>query len=276
VYSIKRKIAILILAIMTAFIYVPKLVSADDKPPVLITIIDTMVGTDAFGRLVAYGQGGHSTIGAAIGSALSMSTNPGIGLGIGSGGNGYRPNVMIAIWTHETIDSSAALAAVKSLIGASSNPITTNGDCAIACDGTTQTTVPETTTTTTTTVPETTTATTTTVVSETNTIASETTTTTVVPETTTTTVVPETTITTVVPTTTTTTVAPVIVLSSDIQYNTNTIKLFFSDAKSSSIVTKNFTKSKKTNKTTKNFTKSKKTNKIKTKILIKNKITIRR
>jgi len=267
VYSIKRKIAILILAIMTAFIYVPKLVSADDKPPVLITIIDTMVGTDAFGRLVAYGQGGHSTIGAAIGSALSMSTNPGIGLGIGSGGNGYRPNVMIAIWTHETIDSSAALAAVKSLIGASSNPITTNGDCAIACDGTTQTTVPETTTTTTTTVPETTTATTTTVVSETNPIASETTTTTVVPETT---------ITTVVPTTTTTTVAPVIVLSSGIQYNTNTIKLFFSDAKSSSIVTKNFTKSKKTNKTTKNFTKSKKTNKIKTKILIKNKITIRR
>ncbi len=248
-YSIKRKIAILILAIMTAFIYVPKLVSADDKPPVLITIIDTMVGTDAFGRLVAYGQGGHSTIGAAIGSALSMSTNPGIGLGIGSGGNGYRPNVMIAIWTHETIDSSAALAAVKSLIGASSNPITTNGDCAIACDGTTQTTVPETTTTTTTTVPETTTATTTTVVSETNPIASE---------------------------TTTTTVAPVIVLSSGIQYNTNTIKLFFSDAKSSSIVTKNFTKSKKTNKTTKNFTKSKKTNKIKTKILIKNKITIRR
>jgi hypothetical protein len=66
------------------------------------------------------------------------STVPGIGFGIGSGGNGYRPNVMIVIWTDETIDLDSARAAIKSFINVPSDPVTTNGDCAIACDGTTQ------------------------------------------------------------------------------------------------------------------------------------------
>ena len=99
-------------------------------------IYDTEVGTEAFERLVQYGNGGHSTLGQALADAGVTDAAPGIGLGIGSGGNGYRPSVTLAIWTNETFDPEAARQAIKNLINTPSNPVTTNGDCAIACDGT--------------------------------------------------------------------------------------------------------------------------------------------
>jgi hypothetical protein len=80
---------------------------------------------------------------------------PGIGIMDGSGGNGFRPNYTLAIWS-DWINLSEARSAIYSLIGAGSNPTVTNGDCNISCDGTTGrqfdgTIVNETTTTTSTT-----------------------------------------------------------------------------------------------------------------------------
>jgi hypothetical protein len=59
----------------------------------------------------------------------------GIGIGDGSGGNGYRPNYTIWMW-RDGIDVTIARAAIYELVGASANPIVTNGDCNISCDGT--------------------------------------------------------------------------------------------------------------------------------------------
>jgi cell pole-organizing protein PopZ len=67
-----------------------------------------------------------------------MQTNPGIGFSIGSGGNGYRPSILIAVWTDQPFDTAAALATIKAHLNVPTNPVTTNGDCAIACDGTYQ------------------------------------------------------------------------------------------------------------------------------------------
>lgn len=140
--------------------------------PTLLTIIDTEVGTEAFERLVTYSNGGHSALGKAIAQAhqwFAVCEYVGVGIGSGSGGNGYRPNFMLALW-RDGIDIALARSAVYQLVGASSNPVVTNGDCAIACDGTIDGVAPTTTTTittTTTTLAPTTTTTTTVAVSET-------------------------------------------------------------------------------------------------------------
>ena len=137
------------------------------QQPTLLTIIDTEVGTEAFERLVTYSNGGHRSLGIAISQAhqwFAVCEYVGVGIGSGSGGNGYRPNFMLALW-REGIDIALARSAVYQLVGASSNPVTTNGDCAISCDGTIGGVAPTTTTTTlaptTTTTPTTTVATTT-------------------------------------------------------------------------------------------------------------------
>jgi hypothetical protein len=133
--------------------------------PLILTIIDTEVGTDAYQRLVTYSNGGHKALGMAIASSynyLDKCQYIGIGIGDGSGGNGFRPNYTLAIW-YEGVDLSVARSAIYSLIGASSNPVVTNGDCNISCDGTTGRQFDGTIATTTTTIPETTTTTTTTV-----------------------------------------------------------------------------------------------------------------
>ena len=136
------------------------------QQPTLLTIIDTEVGTEAFERLVTYSNGGHSALGKAIAQAHSwfgVCEYVGVGIGSGSGGNGYRPNFMLALW-RDGINIALARSAVYQLVGASSNPVVTNGDCAIACDGTIDGVIPTTTTTTTTTLAPTTTTTTTTTV----------------------------------------------------------------------------------------------------------------
>jgi len=123
-----------------------------------LTIIDTEVGTDAYQRLVSYGSGGHKALGMAIAGSYDYFGEcqyAGIGIMDGSGGNGYRPNFTLAIW-HDGIDLSKAREVIYSLIGASTAPIVTSGDCNISCDGSngrqfdgTTTTIETTTTTTT-------------------------------------------------------------------------------------------------------------------------------
>ena len=126
---------------------------ADNQEPILIQISDTDIGTEAFEQLISHGNGGHAAIGAILGNAQNMLSNPGIGFSIGSGGNGDRPSIIIAVWTNQPFNVSAGLDTIKSHFNVPINPVTTNGDCAIACDGTTQ---PEEviTTTTTTTLPQ--------------------------------------------------------------------------------------------------------------------------
>jgi hypothetical protein len=119
------------------------------QQPTVITIIDTEIGTEAFERLVTYSNGGHSALGKAIAKAhqwFAVCEYVGVGIGHGSGGNGYRPNFMLALW-RDGIDTALARSAVYQLVGASSNPVVTNGDCAIACDGTVNGVAPTTTTT---------------------------------------------------------------------------------------------------------------------------------
>ena len=133
--------------------------------PVRVYIIDTEVGTQAFERLEAYSNGGHSTLGRAVSQAqnwLGNCTYAGVGIGVGSGGNGFRPNITLWFYSNR-LDATQARATVMSLIGAAAVPVVTNGDCAISCDGsfnrtneTTTTTIAPTTTTavtTTTTIP---------------------------------------------------------------------------------------------------------------------------
>jgi hypothetical protein len=109
---------------------------ADNQEPILIEIKDTDIGTEAFEQLISYGNGGHAAMGAILGNAQNMLSNPGIGFSIGSGGNGYRPSILIAVWTDQPFSVSTGLATIKTYFNVPSNPVTTNGDCAIACDGT--------------------------------------------------------------------------------------------------------------------------------------------
>jgi hypothetical protein len=128
----------LFLSLFIGIFYYAEEALADNQEPILIQIYDTDIGTDAFEQLVTYGNGGHAALGAILGHAQNMQQNPGIGLGIGSGGLGYRPSVTIAVWTDAVFDKSVGLATIKNYFNVSSNPVTTNGDCAIACDGTVQ------------------------------------------------------------------------------------------------------------------------------------------
>jgi len=122
---------------VATFYYADKAL-ADNQEPILIQVYDTDIGTNAFEQLVTYGNGGHAALGAILGHAQNMQQDPGIGLGIGSGGLGYRPSVIIAVWTDAAFDKSVGLATIKSYFNVPSSPVTTNGDCAIACDGTVQ------------------------------------------------------------------------------------------------------------------------------------------
>lgn len=116
--------------------------------PTLVTIVDTEVGTPAFERLVEYANGGHRTLGLTIAEAhdwFGVCEYVGVGIGHGSGGNGFRPNFTLALW-REGIDVSLVRSAVFALIDASDNPVVTNGDCRISCDGTIDGVLPTTTT----------------------------------------------------------------------------------------------------------------------------------
>lgn len=106
------------------------------QQPTVITIIDTEIGTEAFERLVTYTNGGHRSLGIAIAQAhqwFAVCEYVGVGIGHGSGGNGYRPNFMLALW-RDGIDTALARSAVYQLVGASSNPVVTNGDCSVSCN----------------------------------------------------------------------------------------------------------------------------------------------
>ena len=143
--------------------------SPSSESPSFITILDTDIGTEAYLRLGAYSNGGHRALGIAIASKFNYFNNceyVGIGIGDGSGGNGYRPNFTLWMWRNG-VDVDIARAAIYELVGASANPVVTNGDCNISCDGTfgrqfdgtyitttTSSTTTTTTTTTSTTIPE--------------------------------------------------------------------------------------------------------------------------
>ncbi len=143
--------------------------SLPSESPSFITILDTDIGTEAYLRLGAYSNGGHRALGIAIASKFNYFNNceyVGIGIGDGSGGNGYRPNFTLWMWRNG-VDVDIARAAIYELVGASANPVVTNGDCNISCDGTfgrqfdgtyitttTSSTTTTTTTTTSTTIPE--------------------------------------------------------------------------------------------------------------------------
>jgi len=125
-------------------------IAVASQEPTLITILDTDVGTEAFERLVSYADGGHETLGRAIGQAhnwFGACEYVGVGIGYGSGGNGYRPNFTLALW-RTGIDETTTRNAVYQLIGASQNPTVTTNDCTTSCTTSTPVT-PETTTSTT-------------------------------------------------------------------------------------------------------------------------------
>jgi hypothetical protein len=112
--------------------------SPSSESPSFITILDTDIGTEAYLRLGAYSNGGHRALGIAIASKFNYFNNceyVGIGIGDGSGGNGYRPNFTLWMWRNG-LDVTIARAAIYELVGASANPVVTNGDCNISCDGT--------------------------------------------------------------------------------------------------------------------------------------------
>jgi hypothetical protein len=129
---------ILISFLFLAIFYSAEKVLADNQEPILIEIHDTDIGTAAFEQLISYGNGGHAAMGAILGDAQNMLSNPGIGFSIGSGGNGYRPSILIAVWTDQPFNPSTGLATIKNYFNVPVNPVTTNGDCLIACDGTVQ------------------------------------------------------------------------------------------------------------------------------------------
>jgi hypothetical protein len=134
----KIKLSLVTSIVFISSLFFPAIVSAETNEPQTVYIYDTELGTESYEALIEYGNGKHALIGQMLKDTGVASTVPGIGFGIGSGGNGYRPNVMIVIWTDETIDLDSARAAIKSFVNVPSDPVTTNGDCAIACDGTTQ------------------------------------------------------------------------------------------------------------------------------------------
>lgn len=150
----KIKLFLITTALLIGSLSFPAISFADNQEPILIEISDTDIGTAAYEQLISYGNGGHAAIGAILGNAQNMESNPGIGFSIGSGGNGYRPSIIIAVWTNQQFNASTGLDTIKNYFNVPSNPVTTNGDCAIACDGTTQ--VEEVVTTTTTIAPITT------------------------------------------------------------------------------------------------------------------------
>ena len=150
----KIKLFLITTALLIGSLSFPAISFADNQEPILIEIKDTDIGTEAFEQLISHGNGGHAAIGAILGNAQNMESNPGIGFSIGSGGNGDRPSIIIAVWTNQQFNASTGLDTIKSHFNVPSNPVTTNGDCAIACDGTTQ--VEEVVTTTTTIAPTTT------------------------------------------------------------------------------------------------------------------------
>ena len=109
--------------------------SAEGTP---LEILDTDVGTEAYQRLLPYSSGGHKALGMAIAARFDYFGSceyVGVGIGDGSGGKGFRPNYTLWLWK-DGVDLVVARSAIYDLIGASSNPVVTNGDCAIACDGT--------------------------------------------------------------------------------------------------------------------------------------------
>ena len=150
----KLKLSLISTSLLFGSLSFPAVSFADNQEPILIEIKDTDIGTEAFEKLISHGNGGHAAIGAILGNAQNMESNPGVGFSIGSGGNGYRPSIIIAVWTNQQFNASTGLDTIKSHFNVPSNPVTTNGDCAIACDGTTQ--VEEVVTTTTTIAPTTT------------------------------------------------------------------------------------------------------------------------
>jgi hypothetical protein len=112
--------------------------SVSSETPSSFTILDTDIGTEAYQRLLPYSSGGHRALGMAIAAKFNYFDNceyVGIGIGDGSGGNGYRPNYTIWMW-RDGVDATIARAAIYELVGASANPVVTNGDCNISCDGT--------------------------------------------------------------------------------------------------------------------------------------------
>jgi hypothetical protein len=112
--------------------------SLSSQSPSSFTILDTDIGTEAYQRLLSYSSGGHQALGMAIAAKFDFFDNCeyiGIGIGDGSGGNGYRPNYTIWMW-RDGVDIDVARTAIHELVGASSNPTVTNGDCNISCDGT--------------------------------------------------------------------------------------------------------------------------------------------
>lgn len=112
--------------------------SVSSEIPSSFTILDTDIGTEAYQRLLPYSSGGHRALGMAIAAKFNYFDNceyVGIGIGDGSGGNGYRPNYTIWMW-RDGVDVTIARAAIYELVGASANPVVTNGDCNISCDGT--------------------------------------------------------------------------------------------------------------------------------------------
>ena len=134
----KIKFWLVLPALFAASFYFSDKALAQSEEPILIEINDTQIGTTAFEQLIQYGNGGHAAMGTLLGEGQGMQTNPGIGFSIGSGGNGYRPSIIIAVWTDQPFDTAAAIATIKSHLNVPTNPVTTNGDCAIACDGTVQ------------------------------------------------------------------------------------------------------------------------------------------
>lgn len=134
----KFKLWLLLPALFASSFYFSDKALAQNNDPILIQISDTEIGTEAFEQLIQYGNGGHTAMGTLLGEGQGMQTNPGIGFSIGSGGNGYRPSIIIAVWTDQPFDTTAALATIKAHLNVPTNPVTTNGDCAIACDGTYQ------------------------------------------------------------------------------------------------------------------------------------------
>jgi len=132
----KSKLWLAIPALFITSLYFNDKALAEDIQPQTVYMYDTELGTESYELLIQYSNGGHSTIGQMLKDAGVASAAPGIGFGVGSGGNGYRPNVMIVIWTSETINLEAAKAAIKTFVNVPTNPTTTNGDCSVACDGT--------------------------------------------------------------------------------------------------------------------------------------------
>lgn len=132
----KIKLSLITTALLVGSLSFPTVLFADNQEPILIEISDSDIGTEAFEQLISYGNGGHAAMGAILGNAQNMLSNPGIGFSIGSGGNGYRPTILIAVWTDQPFSVSSGLDTIKSHFNVPSSPLTTNGDCAIACDGT--------------------------------------------------------------------------------------------------------------------------------------------